>query len=171
VRPPPGSGRQAGFPEAALARARNGGPYRATEVRYVPDNILREHFRIAGRSYWISDGLRQTVGFERHDLLSDRFETGFDLIVCRNVTIYFTEQARNRLNDQFHESLAVGGVLFIGATESIFNAPEIGLARVDHGFYVKASNGAAGAIKAGGRGIAAEDSRGRRNAADICAVC
>jgi chemotaxis methyl-accepting protein methylase len=104
-------------------------------------------------------------------LLSDPFESGFDLIVCRNVTIYFTEQARNRLNRRFHESLAVGGVLFIGATESIFDAAEIGFARVGHGFYVKASSGALESMKTNRRSIPTEESRGRRNAADICAVC
>lgn len=157
--------------EVALGRARAGGPYRATEVRNIPENILREYFSLVGRSYWISNTLRQAVNFQRHDLLSDRFDSGFDLILCRNVTIYLTEQARNRLNCRFHESLAVGGVLFIGATESIFDASEIGFARVDHGLYVKASSGAVGSMKANRKGISTEDSRGRRNAADICSIC
>lgn len=157
--------------EVALGRARDGGPYRAAEVRNVPQHILGQHFNLVGRSYWISDRLRRAVNFERHDLLSDPFESRFDLIVCRNVTIYFTEQARHRLNHRFHESLAAGGVLFIGATESIFDAAEVGFARVDHGFYVKASSGDPGSMKANKKGMPTEESRGKRNAADICAVC
>lgn len=157
--------------EVALGRGRDGGPYRAAEVRNIPKHMLEENFSLAGRSYWISDALRRAVNFERHDLLSEPFQSGFDLIVCRNVTIYFTEQARNRLNRRFHDSLAVGGVLFIGATESILDAAQVGFARVDHGFYMKASSGALGSMKADKLAMSAEESRGKRNAADICTVC
>jgi len=157
--------------EIALGRARDGGPYRSAEVRHVPQAVLEKNFRCVGRSYWICDRLKQSVEFRRHDLLSDRFDSGFDLIVCRNVTIYFTEQARNRLNQRLHESLTMGGILFIGATESIFDAAKIGFTRLDHGFYAKTSRGALGSTKADVGDIPTEMTRGRRNAADICTVC
>ncbi len=156
--------------EVALCRARDGGPYRSTEVQHVPQAILEKYFTCAGRSYWICDRLKQSVDFRRHDLVSDPFDSGFDLIVCRNVTIYFTEQARNRLNQRFHQSLKTGGILFIGATESIFDAARMGFTRLDHGFYAKASKGALWSIEADGRDIPMEMARGKRNAADICTV-
>jgi chemotaxis protein methyltransferase CheR len=157
--------------EVALCKARDGGPYRPAEVRHVPQAILEKYFTCAGRSYWICDGLRQAVDFRRHDLLSDPFDSGFDLIVCRNVTIYFTEQARKRLNQRLHQSLTTGGILFIGATESIFDAAQMGFTRLDHGFYAKASKEALGSMRADRRDIPMETSRGKRNAADICTVC
>ena len=156
--------------EAALDRARNGGPYRSAEVRNIPEGLVREYFDVSGRSHWIGDELRQSVLFERHDLLSDPFACGFDLIMCRNVTIYFTEKARNRLNRQFYESLKSGGVLFVGATESIFDCTEIGFNRLDHCFYIKSSNHALGSMKANRWCTPVEQSRGKRNAAHICTV-
>ena len=156
--------------EVALERARNGGPYRSAEVRNIPEWVLRENFDVSGRSHWIGDDLRQMVLFEQHNLLSDPFASGFDLIMCRNVTIYFTEKARNRLNRQFYESLKSGGVLFVGATESIFDCAEIGFNRLDHCFYTKSSNHAFGSMKANRRSIPVEQSRGKRNAAHICTV-
>ena len=157
--------------EVALGRARDGGPYRSAEVRHVPQAVLEEYFTCIGRSYWICDDLRESVDFRRHDLLSDPFDSGFDLIVCRNVTIYLTEQARKRLNQRFHEALTIGGILFIGATESIFDAAQMGFTRLDHGFYAKAGKGALGSMKANRGGIPTEMIRGKRNAADICTVC
>jgi chemotaxis protein methyltransferase CheR len=157
--------------EVALGRARDGGPYRSAEVRHVPQDVLEKHFTCAGRSYWVGGSLRQCVDFRRHDLLSDPFASGFDLIVCRNVTIYFTEQARNRLNQRLCQSLTMGGILFIGATESIFDAAQVGFTRLDHGFYAKSSKEALRSTKADRRDTTVEMTRGGRNAADICTVC
>jgi chemotaxis protein methyltransferase CheR len=139
-------------------------------LRNIPEGAFREYFNVSGRSHWIGDDLRQMVLFEQHNLLSDPFASGFDLIMCRNVTIYFTEKARNRLNRQFYESLKSGGVLFVGATESIFDCAEIGFNRLDHCFYTKSSNHAFGSMKANRRCTPVEQSRGKRNAAHICTV-
>jgi chemotaxis protein methyltransferase CheR len=77
------------------------------------------------------------VDFKRHDLLRDPYESDFDLIVCRNVTIYFTEEAKVRLNQQFCQSLSPGGILFVGGTEAIARARELGLTTLGHCFYRK----------------------------------
>jgi chemotaxis protein methyltransferase CheR len=66
------------------------------------------------------------VEFKRHDLLKDPFEKNFDLIVCRNVVIYFEPEAKNELYRKFAESLKPGGFLFVGNTERIFNYKELG---------------------------------------------
>ncbi|MDQ0883382.1 chemotaxis methyl-accepting protein methylase [Peribacillus sp. V2I11] len=47
---------------------------------------------------------------KKQNLLADRFEQGFDLIVCRNVLIYFTEEAKHILYEKFSASLRSGGV-------------------------------------------------------------
>lgn len=121
----------------SLEKARAGGPYRSNEVRNVPTQILREYFDVFEDSYRVKDKIRHRVDFGKHDLLRDPFETGFDLIVCRNVTIYFTEEAKVRLNQQFCQSLSPGGILFVGGTEAIARARELGLTTLGHCFYQK----------------------------------
>jgi chemotaxis protein methyltransferase CheR len=121
----------------SLQKARAGGPYRSNEVRNVPTQLLREYFDVFDDSYHVKDKIRQKVDFRKHDLLSDPYESGFDLIVCRNVTIYFTEEAKVRLNQQFCQSLSPGGILFVGGTEAIARACELGLTTLGHCFYRK----------------------------------
>jgi chemotaxis protein methyltransferase CheR len=60
------------------------------------------------------------------------------LIVCRNVLIYFTEEAKEEVFIKFNKSLAPGGVLFIGSTEQIINHKEIGYSRKSSFYYEKA---------------------------------
>ena len=60
-----------------------------------------------------------------------------DLIVCRNVLIYFTEEAKNEIFKKFYDSLNREGVLFIGSTEQILNDKTIGFDRKDSFFYSK----------------------------------
>jgi len=123
--------------EVSLIRARAGGPYRASEVKNVPPHLLENYFRVDDGLYWVSDRIRQTVIFRQHDLLCEPFEREFDIILCRNVTIYFTDLARSQLNNRFHRSLKPGGVLFIGATESLNEGVDKGFQRLTHCFYVK----------------------------------
>ena len=75
--------------------------------------------------------------FRRHNLLQDPFEGGFDLVMCRNVVIYFADAAKRRLNEGFVRSLKDGGVLFIGATEAMLDSREVGLERLSPAFYLK----------------------------------
>jgi len=67
--------------------------------------------------------LRGAIRFSRLDLLSDPSPGGCDLILCRNVVIYFNEDAKDRLYAGFFRALRPGGILFVGSTERI-NRPE-----------------------------------------------
>ena len=75
--------------------------------------------------------------FKQHNLIKDRYEMGYHLIVCRNVLIYFTEEAKDEVFAKYYKSLASGGVLFIGSTEQIMNYKEIGYERKSSFFYEK----------------------------------
>jgi chemotaxis protein methyltransferase CheR len=75
------------------------------------------------------------VIFRRHNLLIDPFESGFDLIVCRNVVIYFTAEVKNHLYRRFRDALRPGGVLFVGGTEVVSSIAGLGLQLVSPSFY------------------------------------
>ncbi|MBE3585662.1 MAG: protein-glutamate O-methyltransferase CheR [Thermoanaerobacter sp.] len=117
-----------------LARAREG-RYPPDAVRNVSPQRLARFFTREGNFYVIDEKLRRRVNFRRQDLLNDSFGRGYDLILCRNVTIYFTREAQDRLNDKLARALAPGGVLFIGGSEMIFNYRELGLEKIRTCFY------------------------------------
>ena len=121
----------------SLARARSGGPYSGAHLEQVAPGVKLKNFEKSDDGYIVAPRFRAMVDFKKHNLLKDRFEKGFDLIICRNVTIYFTEQAKEELNRGFAKSLNDDGVLFIGSTESLFDAQALGLKRMYTSFFTK----------------------------------
>ena len=120
-----------------LERANRGGPFTASEVKNVGSNLVKKYLEPVENGYAATKPLRDRVTFKIQDLLKDRFDTGFDLILCRNVVIYFTDEAKQRLNHRFYESLKPGGVLFIGGTEALLDAEQYGFERLFPAFYRK----------------------------------
>ncbi len=119
----------------ALETARAGGPYTAADVKEVDAAWLARYFRRDGAGYWVQPALRQRVEFAEKDLLRSTAKDEFDLVVCRNVLIYFTEEAKDQVLRGLVQALKIGGVLFIGATESISPARLGGLERISLSFY------------------------------------
>jgi chemotaxis protein methyltransferase CheR len=126
--------------EGSLKIARNGGPYTPGDLKNVPEQYLKRYFIRSGENYFIQESVRKAVEVRQQNLLTETFEVGFDLIICRNVTIYFTEEAKRTLNKKFHHSLRAGGFLFIGGTEVMLDAPVIGFKPVGISFYQKIEN-------------------------------
>ncbi|WP_078546077.1 CheR family methyltransferase [Litchfieldia alkalitelluris] len=122
--------------ENAIARAKLG-LYPERSLKEVPDSMKRKFFSIDDQLYRISDDLKRTVTFKKHNLLADAFESKFDLIVCRNVLIYFTDEAKNQLYHKFSNSLKQDGILFVGSTEQIFTPSLYGLETEDTFIYRK----------------------------------
>jgi chemotaxis protein methyltransferase CheR len=110
--------------ETALAAARRG-VYSALSVRDVPDYERhwvpqREH------GFVVDDALRSTVRFQRHNLVDPPPQAprgAWDLIVCRNVLIYFAPTAARRLLARFARAVREGGALVVGASEVVFEPP------------------------------------------------
>lgn len=127
--------------DQALKQAKAGGPFKTADVKGVPPDFLRRFFRFENGEYWVTDKIRQRVEFHNQNLLTDRFERGFDLIICRNVTIYFTEEAKNNLNRRFFQSLKESGVLFIGGTEVMLDVTSLGFESLKTSFYRKPVRG------------------------------
>ncbi|MDG5470646.1 protein-glutamate O-methyltransferase CheR [Jeotgalibacillus sp. ET6] len=113
------------------------GLYSERSLAEIPKNMKRRHFIHQGAYYKISDDIKSCVTFKQQNLLKDRFESQFDLIVCRNVMIYFTEDAKDLLYHKFSGALGKNGILFVGSTEQIFNASKYGLVSADTFFYRK----------------------------------
>ncbi|HHY47664.1 MAG TPA: protein-glutamate O-methyltransferase CheR [Firmicutes bacterium] len=121
-------------PEALAAGVR--GVYSERELGPgVSEERRRKFFEMTPDGFRVKNDIRRMVRFQEHDLLRDPYPAGFDLILCRNVVIYFTETARDEVFSKFRQSLKPGGVLFIGATESILNAREIGFEMISPFFY------------------------------------
>ncbi|SFC44932.1 chemotaxis protein methyltransferase CheR [Bacillus sp. OV322] len=122
--------------ENVLARAKTG-VYPERSLNEVPPEMKNKHFSKEGEYYLVSDEIKKTVTFQKQNLLADRFQSQYDLIVCRNVLIYFTEEAKNSLYKKFSESLKSGGVFFVGSTEQIFNPSQFEFETEDTFFYKK----------------------------------
>lgn len=120
----------------ALEKAKEG-RYVERAVQEVPKDLLAKYFVKEGSFYLISPEIKARVTFAQHNLLADPFGTGFDLIVCRNVLIYFTEEAKVGLYEKFAKALRPGGVFFVGSTEQIFQPQKYGFAPEDTFFYRK----------------------------------
>lgn len=121
--------------QSALEKAQAGGPYTADDVSNVPPDMLKQYFTEDGKGFYAKLALRQKVTFKQHNLLADPFETNFDLVICRNVVIYFTAEVKDQLYKRFRDSLRHGGMLFVGGTEIVSQATSIGLHTAGISFY------------------------------------
>ncbi len=113
------------------------GLYSAKSIASVPDDLKKKYFTQVGNSFKISDEIKSRVEFKQHNLLKDSYPDNCDLIVCRNVLIYFTEEAKDEVFVKFNKSLKDKGILFIGSTEQIMNYKDINYERKNSFFYVK----------------------------------
>ncbi|WP_216829249.1 CheR family methyltransferase [Alkalihalobacterium elongatum] len=121
---------------AILERAKVGF-YVERSLKDVPKDILLKAFTKDVLGYTVKDEFKKAIKFKQGNLLADRFDTDFDLIVCRNVMIYFTEEAKHELYQKFSNALKPGGILFVGSTEQIFNPSNYGFETEDTFFYRK----------------------------------
>lgn len=91
-----------------------------------------------GIHYLPNTELRSKLSFSRHDLLADPYPSEeYDLIMCRNVVIYFTSEAKERIFQGFYKALRPGGILFVGGTERLANHNSIGFKLIKPFFYQK----------------------------------
>ncbi|MBE3562762.1 MAG: protein-glutamate O-methyltransferase CheR [Hydrogenibacillus schlegelii] len=123
--------------EPALEKAR-AARYEARSLVSVPPSFRERYFVRDGDGYRVVDELVQAVRFVRHDLLRDPYPPGpFDVIVNRNVAIYFTEDGKAHLYRSLAAVLRPGGYLFVGGTEQIFSPERYGLRQVYPFIYQK----------------------------------
>ena len=94
---------------------------------------LRERYFSATAPFTIVPAIRSLVRFEHRDLLDARPPSGggFDLIVCRNVLIYFDRDTQERLLERFHDALTPGGFLVLGKVETLLGGVRSRFAAID----------------------------------------
>jgi chemotaxis protein methyltransferase CheR len=116
--------------EAVLDRAR-GGVFPLDKMREYTQNYIKAGGTEAFSEYYLAkyDGaqfqrsLTENIVFAQHNLVSDRSFNEFNVIVCRNVMIYFDRALQDRVHRLFYESLANFGILGLGHKESIRFSP------------------------------------------------
>jgi chemotaxis protein methyltransferase CheR len=116
--------------EEVLARAK-AGVFPLDKMREYTSNYIRAGGKAAFSEYYVAayDGARfspslvENVVFAQHNLVSDRSFNEFNVVVCRNVLIYFDRSLQARVHELFHESLAHLGVLALGHRETIRFTP------------------------------------------------
>jgi len=123
----------------AMSRAQDGTAYQEAEVRAVPERFIKRYFTRDGDGYSVTDDVRKRITFRRHDLLKDPYPNNVDLILCRNVVIYFKNDAKTHIYDGFSKALLPGGILFIGGSEMIMGSRNIGLSTTSATMYQRAA--------------------------------
>jgi len=96
--------------------------YENNSTSEVEEKILRRYFRYDGK-YKLKEEIKHMVKFKLHDLISDEPLTHMDIILCRNILIYFSRELQQKLFKKFYEGLNKGGYLILGNTESLIGEP------------------------------------------------
>jgi chemotaxis protein methyltransferase CheR len=106
----------------SLARAREG-QFEEWALRATPEELKHNCFLKRGRLWSIAPEYKKSVSFQYHNLVEHFFPSllnnlfCFDMIVCRNVMIYFGPELMQRMIRQFHDCLVPGGWLLVGPSE------------------------------------------------------
>src|ERR671936_2449941 len=116
--------------ESVLERA-TAGVFPLEKMKEYTQNYLKAGGKRAFSEYYVAayDGaqfqrsLVENVVFAQHNLVSDRSFNEFNVIICRNVMIYFDRTLQNRVHGLFYESLVRLGVLGLGHKEAIRFSP------------------------------------------------
>jgi len=103
---------------------------KAMEGRYGPLEVTRgltsemrnKYFLLDGDSYIVDEKLRKIVDFKTFNIQDSFLQIGsFDVVFCRNILIYFTDDAKRKILSQLWHILAPNGYLLLGAAENMYN--------------------------------------------------
>ncbi|TXL67855.1 protein-glutamate O-methyltransferase CheR [Cerasibacillus terrae] len=122
--------------ENILGKAKQG-IYKEQSLKEIQDILKRKYFKPEHHLYKVDPSIKANITFKKHNLLADPYPPNIDLILCRNVLIYFTDDAKESIYMKFGKSLQKNGFLFVGSTEQIFNPNYYGLHLYDTFFYQK----------------------------------
>jgi len=115
------------------------GIYHKRQLTNVPQNWIERYFvKLQDDYYQIKEEIKKRVQFKLVNLLNTPFsQNTYDLILCRNVTIYFSPDTKKVLYQKFAQALRTGGILMVGATETIYDYRDLGLESLGQFLYRK----------------------------------
>ena len=122
--------------EKAIMMAKTG-EYSKKSIANVPKEYMSYFTLQENGKYAVSKEIKKCVSFKKHNLFKDVYPKNVDLLVCRNVLIYFTEEKKDEIFREYYRSLSRGGILFLGNTEQMIDYREIGYYRPAPFFYGK----------------------------------
>lgn len=102
----------------SLEKAKKG-TYSENSLKNIDASIKEHYFLKQGEEYQVIDQLKNITHFKRHDLISGPIINHFDIIICRNVMIYFKKEIQEQLQLNFYQSLEKGGFFVIGKAETL----------------------------------------------------
>ncbi len=104
-----------------LVKAKEGS-YDAHSVDAVPQNYLMKYFDKADTKYIVKKEVKKLITFDYHNLMHVGIQKNIDVILCRNVLIYFDESGRQQTERRFYDALGDFGYLLIGHSEFLFGS-------------------------------------------------
>lgn len=110
------------FDEDALVKAQKG-EYNRKQLNGLEDSLIDKYFSRNGTLYRVKNFVRQLIRFEKHDLTKPSLHNELDLILCRNVTIFFSRESQQQIYMHFYNALREGGYLVIGKSEMLSGEP------------------------------------------------
>lgn len=114
------------------------GIYDDKSLKGLPADLKNKYFtKLDAKRFQVSDEVKRCVKFSQHNLLKDPYPDRCDLIVCRNVMIYFTEEAKQDIYKKFNAALKKEGILFVGSTEQIIAPANYNFSTMKSFFYKK----------------------------------
>lgn len=105
--------------DAGTLDAARDGLYHPDRLAEVPPDLKGRWFKSQGERYRLSDEIRGMVSFEQADLNDQGVLRQEELILCRNVLIYFERERQEEILNRFADTLGSGGVLVLGKAESL----------------------------------------------------
>jgi chemotaxis protein methyltransferase CheR len=121
---------------AVLAKANSVNFTKADMVSVSPERRKKNFIEIDDNTFMPLPDIRRSISFSQQDLLSDDYPPNtYDLILCRNVVIYFNDEAKERIFRNFWKALRPGGVLFVGGTERLGDTKTLHFELIKPFFY------------------------------------
>jgi chemotaxis protein methyltransferase CheR len=108
-----------------LAKAKDGIYTRKAMVKLSEAQVHRHFTSLPNGNFQVKPCLKEMIRFQPHDLMSGvPVSRWLDMVICRNVTIYFTEKQKDTLTKMFHGALVSGGFYIMGKTEYLGRAAD-----------------------------------------------
>jgi chemotaxis protein methyltransferase CheR len=124
--------------QGALAIAQKGS-YLKRQLMNAPHEYISKYFTSSdgGETLSVNADIKRRVTWKHFNMIDDAFGSGFDVILCRNVVIYFTPETKAALYVKFYNALAPGGDFLVGSTEQIFEYRKIGFENAGPFLYTR----------------------------------